>query len=83
LALGLAKGWSLALALLFAYPFISLASSFIKKVYTDGYMRKTGAYAKSSGYADQALNSIKVISAFGQEEKEIKNYNDNLQIARD
>jgi hypothetical protein len=28
------------------------------------------------------LNAIKVVAAFGQEEKEIKNYVDNLQVAR-
>jgi len=29
------------------------------------------AYGQSAGYADQALNAIRVVAAYGQEEKEV------------
>jgi hypothetical protein len=32
------------------------------------------AYGQSAGYAEQAINAIRVVQAFGQEEKEYKNY---------
>ena len=40
------------------------------------------AYSQSAGYAEQALNAIKVVFAFGQEETEIKNYEKYLNKAR-
>jgi ABC-type multidrug transport system fused ATPase/permease subunit len=41
------------------------------------------AYGQSAGYADQALNAIRVVAAYGQEEKEVKNYSKYLQRARE
>lgn len=43
---------------------------------------KTEAYAKCDGLANQALGNIKVVAAFGQEEREIKKYEENLIKAR-
>jgi ribosomal protein S19 len=40
------------------------------------------AYGQSAGYADQALNAIRVVVAYGQEEKEVKNYIKYLDRAR-
>jgi hypothetical protein len=40
------------------------------------------AYGQSAGYADQALNAIRVVVAYGQEEKEVKNYVKYLDRAR-
>lgn len=40
------------------------------------------AYGQSAGYAEQALNAIRVVQAFGQEETEIRNYDRHLNKAR-
>jgi len=40
-------------------------------------------YAQSSGYAEQALSSVKVVAAFGMEAVEIKNYSKYLKSASD
>lgn len=40
------------------------------------------AYGQSAGYADQALNAIRVVAAYGQEEKEVRNYTKYLERAR-
>ena len=39
-----------------------------------GYAENTDSYTKSGAYAEQALNSIKVVSAFGQEYSETVAY---------
>ena len=40
------------------------------------------AYGQSAGYADQALNAIRVVVAYGQELKEVQNYSKYLGRAR-
>lgn len=40
------------------------------------------AYAQSAGYAEQALNAIRVVQAFGQEVREINNYNRHLTTSK-
>lgn len=40
------------------------------------------AYGQSAGYAEQAINAIRVVQAFGQEEKEIRNFNKYLVKAK-
>ena len=45
-------------------------------------MKAAAAYAKSGGFAEQALNNIKVVAAFGQERREIDNYTKHLDEAK-
>ena len=40
------------------------------------------AYTKSGAYAEQALNAIKVVSAFGQEQSENKAYTSFLDYSK-
>jgi len=40
------------------------------------------AYSQSAGYAEQALSAIKVVSAFGMESLEAKNYKKYLDRAK-
>lgn len=40
------------------------------------------AYSQSAGYAEQALNAIKVVTAYGMERTEIENYSKYLERAR-
>ena len=40
------------------------------------------AYGQSAGYAEQALNAVRVVTAYGQERKEIQNYNKYLGQAK-
>lgn len=47
-----------------------------------GSQENAKAYGQSAGYADQALNAIRVVAAYGQEEKELRNYTKYLKIAR-
>lgn len=40
------------------------------------------AYSQSAGYAEQALSAIRVVSAFGMESLEAKNYAKYLERAK-
>ena len=47
-----------------------------------GFQQGMQSYSQSAGYAEQALNAIKVVAAFGQEKTEIKNYTKYLLQAK-
>ena len=76
------KGWSFSLVLLVAFPFLGITTSLMAKVMAKGSQETMKAYGQSAGYADQALNAIRVVVAYGQEEKEVKNYTKYLERAR-
>ena len=83
LAFAFTKGWSFSLVLLIAFPFLGVTTSLMAKVMAKGSQETMKAYGQSAGYADQALNAIRVVVAYGQESKEIKNYTKYLNRARD
>ena len=83
LAFAFTKGWSFSLVLLIAFPFLGVTTSLMAKVMAKGSQETMKAYGQSAGYADQALNAIRVVVAYGQEAKEIKNYTKYLNRARD
>ena len=82
LTFSLSKGWSYSLAVMAAFPFMMLSTAFMGKVMAQGSQETMKAYGQSAGYADQALNAIRVVAAFGQEEKEVRNYHKYLNRAR-
>jgi ATP-binding cassette, subfamily B (MDR/TAP), member 1 len=76
------KGWSFSLVLLAVFPFLGITTSLMAKVQASGSQATMKAYGQSAGYADQALNAIRVVVAYGQEEKEVKNYAKYLMRAK-
>ncbi len=50
--------------------------------FSKGYSENMKAYNQSAGFADQALNAIKVVLAFGREQTEIRNYEKYLIRAK-
>jgi ATP-binding cassette subfamily B (MDR/TAP) protein 1 len=59
------KGWTFGLVLLFLlFPIIGMMIINVK-VTSKGIEESLKAYGQSAGYADQALNAIKVVVAFG------------------
>ncbi|CAI2367048.1 unnamed protein product [Moneuplotes crassus] len=75
-------GWKFTFAALGTFPFILFGIAIMACGIKVGYAKSVAAYAKSSSYAEQALNNIKVVSAFGQEKREIENYVSHLDEAR-
>ena len=82
LAFAFSKGWTFSLVLLASFPFIAFTTSLMTKIMQKGFQENMKAYGQSAGYADQALNAIKVVVAYGQELKESRNYNKYLDRAR-
>lgn len=76
------KGWFFSAILFCYFPFMLGASFFIGMSMQRGFSANLKAYGQSAGYAEQALNAIKVVFAFGQEETEVANYVKYLARAR-
>lgn len=76
------KGWFYSSLLLVYFPFFLGASFCIGVSLSRGFSANLKAYGQSAGYAEQALNAIKVVFAFGQEETELRNYVKYLSNAK-
>ena len=76
------KGWTFGLVLLFlVFPLVGMMVV-NAKITSSGVENTLKAYGQSAGYADQALNAIKVVVAFGMETTEIDNYSKYLVNAK-
>lgn len=75
-------GWKYAFAALGTFPFLVVGACIMGTGIKLGYNKSQAAYAKSGGFAEQTLNNIKVVVAFGQEKREIKNYVGHLDEAK-
>ena len=76
------KGWSLALVLLSFAPVVFVGMGFFTSVMQNNQKSALIAYGQSGGYAEQALNAIRIVVSFGQEQLEIRNYNKFLEQVR-
>ena len=65
IAFGFIRGWWMALLLLFAFPMLLISTALIGESMKKGTSDNLKAYAQSAGYAEQALNAIRVVQAFG------------------
>jgi ATP-binding cassette subfamily B (MDR/TAP) protein 1 len=77
-----AVGWKYAFAALGTMPILILGLCFLTVGIKLGYAKSVKSYAKSGAYAEQALNNMKVVAAFGQEKREIDNYVKHLDEAK-
>lgn len=75
-------GWKFSLLCLAFIPFMIIINSFLVYVLSLGYKRTERAFKKSSTYAEQALSNIKIVAAFGQENKEEERFTEHLDYAR-
>lgn len=76
------RGWNFTLVLIVASPIFIVPMLSYMKTAKKEYMIKLAAYGQSAGYAEQALNAIKVVEAFGMEETEVSNYQKYLEVSR-
>jgi len=76
------KGAYFSALLMCYFPIMFGMSYFITVSFSKGFKDNMKAYGQSAGYADQALNAIRVVFAFGQEETEIRNYEKYLNRAK-
>ena len=71
-------GWKLTLILMGALPILGMIGAGMALSTMSGFSEEMKAYAQSAGYAEQALNAIRVVHSFGQEALEFANYNKYL-----
>ncbi|CDW84334.1 abc transporter [Stylonychia lemnae] len=76
------RGWWFSLILFFAFPVLFAMTYIITLAMQSGFMQNLRSYGQSAGYAEQALNAIKVVQAFGMETTEMSNYDKYLGRAR-
>ena len=64
------------------FPFIAISGGAFAASMTAGFSKSLKAYSQSAGYAEQALTAIRVVSANGREETEVKTYDTFLDRVR-
>jgi len=77
-ALAFYWGWKLSLILLGTMPVVMLTGVAMAVALETGTTQMMRAYAQSAGYAEQALNAIRVVHSYGQENLERENYKEYL-----
>lgn len=77
------RGWWMSLILLAAFPVMFIMTGSLMKAMKTGFTENMKAYGQSAGYAEQALNAIRVVQAFSQERTEMRNYERHLNRAKE
>ena len=67
-------GWLLALILIGVFPIFILMGGVFGQILTSGVAEVMKAFTQSAGYAEQALQAIKVVKTYGREELEHSNF---------
>lgn len=75
LALGFSKGWSLALAICAIAPMFMIGMAVFAASIKTRLVSTMKAYGQSAGFAEQSLQAIRVVVAFGMEKTEMASYN--------
>lgn len=75
-------GWRYTLILLGAIPFIAMIGILWGVSMESGTVAQMKAYAQSAGYAEQALQSVKIVHTYGNELLEVNNYVKYLDRAK-
>uniref|UniRef100_A0A8C4HBV7 Bile salt export pump n=1 Tax=Dicentrarchus labrax TaxID=13489 RepID=A0A8C4HBV7_DICLA len=78
--IGFVKGWKLTLVIVAASPLIGIGAGLMFVAKLTGM--ELQAYAKAGAVADEVLSSIRTVSAFGGELKEVQRYDRNLISAQ-
>mmetsp|Transcript_10621 Transcript_10621/g.17848 ORF Transcript_10621/g.17848 Transcript_10621/m.17848 type:complete len:339 (+) Transcript_10621:8-1024(+) len=76
------RGWKFTLVVFCGTLTLGISTSLQVKVVQSGYEAQLKAYGQSAGYAEQALNAIKIVLSFGQQEREVMNYQKHLDGVR-
>ncbi|XP_028629035.1 ATP-binding cassette sub-family B member 5 [Grammomys surdaster] len=83
LVISLIKSWKLSLVVLSTSPLIMASSALCSKMIILLTSKELDAYSKAGAVAEEALSSIRTVTAFGAQEKEIQRYTQNLKDAKD
>jgi len=75
-------GWKLTLILLVGLPAVLLSGVAMGASFETGAVESMKAYAQSAGYAEQALQSVKIVHTYCNELVELTNYTKYLGRAK-
>lgn len=67
--IGLVKGWKMALVLLAVMPLLGTAGALFGKTMQAGQKEQSEAYAKASALAKETIGAVRVVAAYGGEER--------------
>ncbi|KAM9766569.1 bile salt export pump [Menidia menidia] len=81
-SIGFVKGWKLTLVIIAASPLIGIGAGLMALFVAKLTGMELQAYAKAGAVADEVLSSIRTVSAFGGENKEVDRYDKNLVSAQ-
>lgn len=76
-----ARSWKLTVALLLFMPVMACVGGLIGSVFAGNLKGQLKAYAQSAGYAEQALNAIRIVHTYCNEALELANYSKYLERA--
>ncbi|XP_027272219.1 ATP-binding cassette sub-family B member 5 isoform X3 [Cricetulus griseus] len=83
LVMSLIKSWKLSLVVLSTSPLIIASSAVCSRMVMSLTSKELDAYSKAGAVAEEVLSSIRTVTAFGAQEKEIQRYTQNLKDAKD
>lgn len=72
------QGWTLTLYILLGFPVILAIVIYLGVSVKGGIMELTKSYTQSAGYAEQALQAVKIVHTYGNELLELKNFSKYL-----
>lgn len=75
------KGWKMTLVLLAVMPLLAIAGGFMAKMMSKMASKGQEAYAKAGSIAEEVFSSIRTVSSFSGEKRELRRYSDNLYDA--
>jgi len=67
-------GWTLTLYVLIGFPVLAFILVYLGVSVKTGILEITKSYTQSAGYAEQALQAIKIVQTYGNELLELKNF---------
>ncbi|XP_034242655.1 ATP-dependent translocase ABCB1-like isoform X2 [Thrips palmi] len=82
LAVGLVANWRLTVVILGVGPLLIGTSGFLARVAASSAAREQMKYAIAGGIADEVLNCIRTVAAFGAQDREAKRYENALEKGR-
>ncbi|XP_027205312.1 multi drug resistance 50 [Dermatophagoides pteronyssinus] len=75
-------GWELTLVTMSIMPVLGIAFAAIGKVQVRFAASESNAYGKAGAIAEEVINLIRTVYAFGGQKKEIERYDKNIEPAR-
>ncbi|KAJ3063036.1 Multidrug resistance protein 1 [Podochytrium sp. JEL0797] len=76
-----AKGWRLALVLCCAFPLLGGAATLMGKALAAQKSGGADAYAEAGAIAQEVLSSLRTVTSFGGQQREMARYNEKLNVA--